>query len=716
MKYFYKLLYVFLLLTFQAQAQHTHSVARQWNEVMLQAIRGDFARPTVQARNLFHASIALYDGWAVYESTATTFLLGKTVGNYTCRFNGLSALNVSKKEAQQQAMSYAMYRVLIHRYKNSPKASEAITNFGTLMTNLGYNYNYTSTNYTTGNPAALGNYLGQQIINLGLIDGSNEANDYANQYYTPINPPFKPNEKGNPPMIDLNRWQQINLTTFIDQNGNEVGNIPAFLSPEWGQVTPFALKPEDKTVYERDNFEYWVYHDPGTPPQIASGGIHDMYKWAFTLVSVWASHLNPDDDKMWDISPASIGNIASYPTQVADYSTFYNLLEGGDTSQGYDLNPITGQPYQPQMVKRGDYARVLAEFWADGPNSETPPGHWFTILNYVNDHPQFIKKFKGQGEVIDDLEWDVKAYFLLGGAMHDAAITAWGIKGWYDYVRPISAIRAMADRGQSTDPNQSSYHPQGMPLIEGYVELVKLGDPLVGSNNENVGKIKLYTWKGHDYIPNPKVNYAGAGWILAEDWWSYQRPTFVTPPFAGYISGHSTFSRTAADVLTLLTGNEYFPGGMAEFHCVKNEYLVFEEGPSANLTLQWAKYKDASDQCSLSRIWGGIHPPIDDIPGRLIGMEIAQDAFILAEKYFEGQVENTPQDEIVKLYPNPAINLQTNLYVKEKMQIMVLDALGNIVQQNVVASHATLTFPHSGIYFIRMIGEQNNVVKKVVVR
>ena len=93
-------------------------------------------------------------------------------------------------------------------------------------------------------------------------------------------------------------------------------------------------------------------------------------------------------------------------------------------------------PYAAQNCLRGDYARVLAEFWADGPDSETPPGHWFTILNYVSDNPLLVKKFEGTGNVLDDLEWDVKSYFMMGGAMHDAAITAWGCKGWYDYIRP----------------------------------------------------------------------------------------------------------------------------------------------------------------------------------------------------------------------------------------------------------------------------------------
>ena len=141
---------------------------------------------------------------------------------------------------------------------------------------------------------------------------------------------------------------------------------------------------------------------------------------------------------------------------------------------------------------------------------------------------------------------------------------------------------------------------------------------------------------GPDYIANPSVDQAGAGWILAENWWPYQRPSFVTPPFAGYISGHSTYSRAAAEVLVRLTGSEYFPGGMSGFDIAANDFLVFENGPSVDMTLQWATYEDASDQCSLSRIWGGIHPPADDIPGRLIGAQIGPAAFTLAESLFDG--------------------------------------------------------------------------------
>jgi hypothetical protein len=130
------------------------------------------------------------------------------------------------------------------------------------------------------------------------------------------------------------------------------------------------------------------------------------------------------------------------------------------------------------------------------------------------------------------------------------------------------------------------------------------------------------------------TDVAGVGWILADNWWPYQRPTFVTPPFAGYVSGHSTFSRAASEVMTQITGSAFFPGGVGEFFCPQNEFLVFEDGPSMDVMLQWATYYDASDQTSLSRIWGGIHPPADDLPGRIMGSVIGADAVAKAENYF----------------------------------------------------------------------------------
>ncbi len=610
------------------------SVARLWNETLLNAVRNDYARPTVHARNLFHASAAMYDAWTVYDDTAGTYLLGKQVGGFACDL-GAFAAPADVHPAREEAISFSAYRLILHRFANSPGTVDIMNSANTLMQTLGFDTADASADYAGGSAAALGNYIADCYIQFGFQDGANEVNDYVNEWYQPVNAPIEPELPGNPNIIDLDRWQPISVTQFIDQAGNPVLGTPEFLGAEWGQVEPFALTDVDKTTYQRDGFDYEVYFDPGIPPTSA-GPLSAEYKWGFELVAVWSSHLDPADGVMVDISPASLGNIQLYPANPGEYPQFYDLLNGGDASTGYASNPVTGAPYDQQIVPRGDYTRVLAEFWADGPESETPPGHWFVIMNEVNDHPDLVKRFEGVGEELGPLEWDVKSYFALGGAMHDSAIAAWGIKGWYDYIRPVSAIRAMADRGQSSDPMSPSYSVDGIPLEPGYIELVQAGDPLAGAANENVDKIKLFAWRGPDFINDPAVDQAGVGWILAENWWPYQRPSFVTPPFAGYISGHSTYSRAGAEILTSLTGSEYFPGGMSGFEITADEFLVFEEGPSVNMTLQWATYRDASDQCSLSRIWGGIHPPADDIPGRLIGEQIGLNAFELASQYIEG--------------------------------------------------------------------------------
>jgi len=664
------------------------SIARIWNEALLEAIRIDFARPTVHARNLFHTSIALYDAWAILDYNARPYLIGNTVNQFSSILNEFTP-DEDRLEAQKKAMSYAAYRLLRHRFKFSPGSKNSLSLFNLIMEQLGYDIDFESVDYTSGNAAALGNYIAETIIEYGKIDGANEDRLYTNRFYEPINPPlglFSSEENTATGILDPNRWQPLSFRTFIDQSGNQVsGSTPSFLSPEWGNVYPFALLESDKETKQRDSNDYNIYLDPGIPPQLdilKQNSSSDLYKWNFSLVSLWSSHLDPTDGVLWDISPASIGNIdiSSMPNSFDGHKDFYDEFNGGDISKGRTINPITGSSYEPQIVPRADYARVLAEFWADGPDSETPPGHWFTILNYVSDHPLFEKKLNGEGAILSSLEWDVKSYFTLGAAMHDAAIAAWSIKGWHDYIRPISAIRYMAELGQSSNESLSNYHVGGIPLIKGYIEIIEEGDDLSGANNENLGKIKVFAWRGHDFIDEAKTDVAGVGWILAKDWWPYQRPSFVTPPFAGYISGHSTFSRAAAEVMTLLTGDEFFPGGIGEFVAKKDEFLVFEKGPSVDVVLQWATYRDASDQTSLSRIWGGIHPPADDLPGRLIGEKIGINTYNHAIPYFSGKV-TPPSDSEILLYPNPVINKEIFIANTTGLEdISVYDIQGRLIK------------------------------------
>ena len=218
-----------------------HTVAHQWNEQNLEAIRNDFARPTVHARNLYHASILMYDCWAAYDSTsAQNVFLGQTFDGYTCPFDP-EALEMPGspegiQEAQEVAISYAMFRLLTHRYSDSPQAESTMDNILVQMIIQELDPGFTSTDYATHGAPALGNYIAEQLIAYGFTDGSNEANDYASTCYVQSEPNILPEIPGTNGLQDPNAWQAVELSFAIDQSGELLTETPPFLGPEWGEV------------------------------------------------------------------------------------------------------------------------------------------------------------------------------------------------------------------------------------------------------------------------------------------------------------------------------------------------------------------------------------------------------------------------------------------------------------------------------------------------
>jgi hypothetical protein len=244
--------------------------------------------------------------------------------------------------------------------------------------------------------------------------------------------------------------------------------------------------------------------------------------------------------------------------------------------------------------------------------------------------------------VVDRLQWDVKLYLALNGAVHNAAIAAWGLKGRYDSVRPISLVRYMGGLGQSSDPSRRSYDPSGLPLVPGLIELITAKSSAAGQRHEaladHVGEIAVRAWTGPTEEDDGLVE---AHWILATRWMTYQLPTFVTPSFPGYVSGHSTFSRAAAEVMAAFTGSQYFPGGSSHY-TLEPGWLNLGSGPATNVELEWATYFDAADQAGQSRLFGGIHLQADDFTGRVIGAACGQGAWRLAQAYYAGAVPRSP--------------------------------------------------------------------------
>jgi hypothetical protein len=571
------------------------SIARRWNEQILNAIRRDTPRPGVHARNLFHLSVAMWDAWSAYDDVSDGFVVHE------------KALSDDVATARDEAISYAAYRVLSHRYASATGGAISQACFDAFMDKLGYDPADTDSDGDTAR--ALGNRIGDAVIDTFAEDGANETNDYADpDKFLPETPTLvvdKPGTTTTEPTL----WQRLVLAKAETQNGipGDAG-AQGYIGGHWGNVTPFSLVRPSRGQ---------PYLDVGKPPTQLDD---ELVAQAVEMIRR-SSWLDVEVDKPIDVSPASLGN---------------NPL-GTDDGFGYSENPVTHEPYAPTYVQLSDFGRVLAEFWADGPSSETPPGHWNTIANHVADDERLSRRLHGQGEELDPLAWDVHVYLALNAAVHDAAIAAWELKRKYLTARPITLIRYMGGKGQRSDVDGPAYDPEGLPLVDDLIEVITEESSAPGKRHEGlrryVGEVAVRSWRGEP--GDRKHDVGGCAWLRAVEWMPYQRRTFVTPAFPGYISGHSTFSRAAAAVLAELTGSAAFPGGLGSY-TFEPGYLFFEHGPSAPVTLQWATYFDAADQAGQSRVWGGIHVQADDFEGRRVGDAIGKSVLGLAESYFDG--------------------------------------------------------------------------------
>jgi hypothetical protein len=187
----------------------------------------------------------------------------------------------------------------------------------------------------------------------------------------------------------------------------------------------------------------------------------------------------------------------------------------------------------------------------------------------------------------NDLDEDALLFFILTNSLLDAGIAAWDAKRAYDSVRPISAVHWLyRDRS-------------------------------------------VMSWAGP---------CRGTADIPGVDWEPYQPATIVTPPFPEYISGHSTFSAAAAEVLRRFTGSDHFGASVTiSSHSSGVEPCT----PSTPITLSWPTFSDAANQAGLSRRFGGIHFTAGDLAGRAVGRRVGALVWERAQTYIFGSAERS---------------------------------------------------------------------------
>lgn len=314
---------LWFLLSVAALVHAASSVAIDWDNAALQAIRNTKPGPPMVARALAIAHTGMFDAWTAYDPVAVGTRLGGTLRRPVAE----------RTEAnKQKAISFAAYRALVDLFP-SEKAF-----FDGLMTSSGYNPNDTTTDTTS--PSGIGNVVAKTLLDFRHQDGANQLGDRSSGGYSdytgyrPVNTPDAIN--------DPNRWQPLRLPN---------GSVQTFVAPHWQNVIPFALTSASQ-------------FRPGPPAQFGS---------------------------------------AAYQTQAQEI---------------VDLT-----------ANLTDRQKAIIEYWADGPASELPPGHWCLFTQAVSRRDSLT------------LDADVKLFFAVTNALFDASIVAWDAKRAYDSVRPITAVR-----------------------------------------------------------------------------------------------------------------------------------------------------------------------------------------------------------------------------------------------------------------------------------
>ncbi|MBL4703035.1 MAG: hypothetical protein JKY54_00825, partial [Flavobacteriales bacterium] len=368
-------------------------------ELLLEVIKLDEGRPTVHARNLFHTSAAMYDAWSIYDDQASTYLIGKTVSGFKCDFDSTFTIPTQNIDSLREiAIVYAGFNIAKLKFQEYSSKGRTMDTLLFGFDSLGYNPRFWNTDYQNGTPESMGCYIAECYYEYALQDGAREEDGFETLYYSPMNAPFQPNHPGTG-IKYINRWLPISIKEYVTKRGFEPDisewarglaplNADIFLTPDWGFVVPFSLEQEDLKTFKRRNHNYPVYLDAGDPPYLNTNlpqadESSKEYMWNFQLVASWSSHQDPNDGVMIDISPSAIGEALPIPTTYAEYHDYFDFKDGGVKNRPFKKNPKTKSPYPSNIVKRGDYVRVIAEYWVDGIGTYTPPGHWVKILHQI---------------------------------------------------------------------------------------------------------------------------------------------------------------------------------------------------------------------------------------------------------------------------------------------------------------------------------------------
>lgn len=520
-----------------------------WDRVVQQAVidTDSAVGPTIASRAYAMVHTAIYDAWASHDSVALRVSFDQEGNNAA-----LEAGAVATEANKAKAMSFAAYTVLMELLPDQAALFDEV-----MQDRLGYDLTDDGSL-----EAAIGIDAAEDLLALRRLDGSNQLNGYdSTGVYMPVNP--------DPTQInDIARWTPENVP--IDPE-NDPPAEQSFLTPQWGNVESFAL-PE----FADGETDHSVLRPVAPQPFFIDGLVNPVLDFAAKTVTLGQ-----------DITIEGMLYTAGSPIPVS------KALIGPVVNPEFIAQAKVVIDYSANL---NDEQKIIAEFWEDGGGTAFPPGTFMTFA-------QLVSARDGH-----DLDTDAKMFLAMGNAVFDAGVATWEAKVFYDYARPVRAIRDLGELGL-------------------------IGEEGVDELTGEMGYV-IEAFGGFD-----PVNGEGLGTrtILAENFVTFQRPfTDPSPPFAEYTSGHSAFSAAGAEVLQLFTGSDIF-GGSVVFGPSSTQ---FEVGvPALETVLSWDTFSEAADEAGLSRLYGGIHFEEGDFNGRALGSDAGALAYALAESFWTGTAE-----------------------------------------------------------------------------
>ena len=376
-------------------------------------------------------------------------------------------------------------------------------------------------------------------------------------------------------LLDLFPSQATNISGFMTALGYNAGDTSTDPTTPQGIGNRVA---QALLAYRHTDGANQLGDEPGGTPGVAYSDytgytpvnswnqVSDLYRWQPLCVPT------PPPDATSCTGSSSVQRFATPQWgQVIPFALTRPDQFGPATMDRSKL-PAEAQQLIDAQAGLTDLQKTIAYYWADGPASELPPGHWAMFAQAASRAASL------------SLDANAKGFFALGNALLDASIATWNAKRIQDTVRPITYIRQLY-AGQT---------------IKGW------GGPGMGTVSED-----------------------GAAWI------PYQEPGVVTPPFAEYTSGHSAFSGAASQVFNDFAGTTSFKATLT-VTIAKGSSKIESGVPAADTTLSFKSFNEAADQAGLSRRYGGIHFEQADLNGRTLGHQIGDAAWNKAQTYING--------------------------------------------------------------------------------